>query len=146
MTVAGSASSQKYSWNYHSFQGPPDRTVTSIKVSHPIHAPKRFTNQGHENKRRTTALPRADLPSARQRKIIALHSKYKGRMKKEETEFEESHPEPERGLTLNESQSPYKAAVWRKLTPGERLRRSWAMRSRLADPRTIHDRKLFPKP
>ena len=53
---------------------------------------------------------------------------------------------PERGLTLNESQSPYKADVWRKLTPRERLRRSWAMRSRLPNPRAVHDRKLFPKP
>ena len=67
-------------------------------------------------------------------------------MKKEEKESSESQPEPERGLTLNESQSPYKADVWRKLTPRERLRRSWAMRSRLADPRAVHDRKLFPKP
>ena len=57
-----------------------------------------------------------------------------------------SQPEPERELTLHEAQSPYKADVWRKLTPGERLSRSWAMRSRLRDPRAIHDRKLFPKP
>jgi hypothetical protein len=75
-----------------------------------------------------------------------LRSKSEERMKREETEFSESQPEPERELKLNESQSPYKAAVWRKLTPRERLRRSWAMRSRLADPRAIHDRKLFPKP
>ena len=44
------------------------------------------------------------------------------------------------------AQSPYKAAVWRKLTPRERLRRSWAMRSRLPDPRAVHGRKLFPQP
>jgi hypothetical protein len=49
-------------------------------------------------------------------------------------------------LELNEAQSPYKATVWRQLTPGERLRRSWEMRSRLPDPRAVHDRKLFPKP
>lgn len=47
---------------------------------------------------------------------------------------------------LSEAQSPYKATVWRKLTPGERLRRSWEMRSRLPNPRAVHDRKLFPKP
>ena len=49
-------------------------------------------------------------------------------------------------LRLSEAQSPYKAAVWRKLTPGERLRRSWEMRSRLPNLRAVHDRKLFPKP
>ncbi len=47
---------------------------------------------------------------------------------------------------LREAQSPYKAAVWRELTPRERLRRVWAMRSRLPDPRAVHDRKLFPSP
>ncbi len=49
-------------------------------------------------------------------------------------------------LTSNEALSPYKATVWRRLTPAERLRRSWEMRSRLPDPRAVHDRKLFPKP
>jgi hypothetical protein len=49
-------------------------------------------------------------------------------------------------LQLNEAQSPYKAAVWRELSPRERLRRSWTMRSRLPDPRAVHDRKLFPRP
>ena len=49
-------------------------------------------------------------------------------------------------LTLNEAQSPYKADVWRKLTPRERLRRSWQMRSRVPDLKAVHDRKLFPKP
>ena len=49
-------------------------------------------------------------------------------------------------LTLNEAQSPYKAEVWRQLTPRERLRRSWQMRSRLPDLKAAHDRKLFPKP
>ena len=47
---------------------------------------------------------------------------------------------------LGEAQSPYKAIVWRNLSPRERLRRSWAMRSRLPDRRGVHDRKLFPKP
>jgi hypothetical protein len=49
-------------------------------------------------------------------------------------------------LTLREAQSPYKAGEWLRLTPAERLRRSWALRSRLPDLRAVHDRKLFPKP
>ncbi|MEW6306994.1 MAG: hypothetical protein AB1705_26315 [Verrucomicrobiota bacterium] len=49
-------------------------------------------------------------------------------------------------LKLNEAQSPYKASVWRKLSPRERLRRSWELRSRLPNLRAVHDRKLFPKP
>jgi hypothetical protein len=49
-------------------------------------------------------------------------------------------------LKLAEALSPYKAEVWRRLTPRERLRRSWQMRSRLLDLQAVHDRKLFPKP
>lgn len=49
-------------------------------------------------------------------------------------------------LELAEAVSPYKADVWRRLTPRERLRRSWQMRSRLPDLKAVHDRKLFPKP
>jgi hypothetical protein len=49
-------------------------------------------------------------------------------------------------MTLEEAVSPYKAEVWRRLTPGERLRRSWAMRSRIPDLKALHDSKLFPKP
>jgi hypothetical protein len=49
-------------------------------------------------------------------------------------------------LQMAEAVSPYKADVWRRLTPGERLRRSWQMRSRLPDLKAVHDRKLFPKP
>jgi hypothetical protein len=49
-------------------------------------------------------------------------------------------------LKLAEAISPYKADVWRRLTPRERLRRSWQMRSRLPDPQAVHDRKLFPRP
>ena len=48
--------------------------------------------------------------------------------------------------TLREALSPYKAGVWRRLTPRERLRRGWQMRSRLPDPKAVHDRKLFPNP
>jgi hypothetical protein len=49
-------------------------------------------------------------------------------------------------MKLSEAVSPYKAEVWRRLTPRERLRRSWQMRSRLPDLQAVHDRKLFPKP
>ena len=59
---------------------------------------------------------------------------------------EENLNEAGSSLALNESQSPYKAGVWGRLTPGERLRRSWQMRSRLPDLKAVHDRKLFPKP
>jgi hypothetical protein len=45
-----------------------------------------------------------------------------------------------------EALSPFKADAWRKLTPKERLARSWAMRARLRDPQAVHDAKLFPKP
>jgi hypothetical protein len=49
-------------------------------------------------------------------------------------------------ITLGEAVSPYKADVWRRLTPRERLRRSWELRSRIPDLKAVHDRKLFPKP
>lgn len=49
-------------------------------------------------------------------------------------------------MNLAEAVSPYKAEVWRHLTPRERLRRSWQMRSRIPDLKAVHDRKLFPKP
>jgi hypothetical protein len=49
-------------------------------------------------------------------------------------------------LSLSEAVSPYAAEVWRQLTPRERLRRSWNLRSRLPDLQAVHDRKLFPKP
>ena len=49
-------------------------------------------------------------------------------------------------ISMSEALSPYKTSVWERLTPGERLRRSWAMRRRLRDPRAVHDSKLFPKP
>jgi hypothetical protein len=49
-------------------------------------------------------------------------------------------------LTLAKAVSPYKAEVWRRLTPRERLRRSWQLRSRISDLKGVHDRKLFPKP
>ena len=49
-------------------------------------------------------------------------------------------------ITIGEALSPYKADVWRRLTPRERLRRSWEMRSRIPDLKALHDSKLFPKP
>jgi hypothetical protein len=54
--------------------------------------------------------------------------------------------ETKAALKLAEAVSPYKAEVWRRLTPRERLRRSWQMRSRLPNLQAVHDRKLFPKP
>lgn len=42
--------------------------------------------------------------------------------------------------------SPYVREVWEALTPGERLARSWALRSRIPDIQAWHDAKLFPKP
>ncbi len=42
--------------------------------------------------------------------------------------------------------APFKADAWKKLSPGERLLRSWRMRENLPDLAAIHDRKLFPKP
>jgi hypothetical protein len=42
--------------------------------------------------------------------------------------------------------SPFKEHAWRALSPAERLRRSFAMRNRLVDPRAVHDQKLFPAP
>jgi hypothetical protein len=42
--------------------------------------------------------------------------------------------------------APFKAIEWRRLSPRERLRRSWRMRSSLVDLRAVHDRKLFPAP
>jgi hypothetical protein len=64
-----------------------------------------------------------------------------------ETRPGSGEPSPETDeLFLREAFSPYKVRAWQELTPAERLRRSWAMRSRLTDPQAVHDRKLFPKP
>jgi len=56
------------------------------------------------------------------------------------------NPTPELPIRPEDALSPFKAQHWLALTPAERLRRSWALRSRLPDPRAVHDRKLFPKP
>ncbi|MFH1706635.1 MAG: hypothetical protein ABIF71_01770 [Planctomycetota bacterium] len=42
--------------------------------------------------------------------------------------------------------APFKHDEWIRLTPAERLERSWRLRSRIPDIRAVHDRKLFPKP
>lgn len=42
--------------------------------------------------------------------------------------------------------APFKMEVWRRLSPAERLARSWRMRDRLPNIGAVHDRKLFPKP
>lgn len=45
-----------------------------------------------------------------------------------------------------EALSPFKAGEWRRLTPRERLRRSWRLRSRIKNPAAWHDGIIFPKP
>ena len=42
--------------------------------------------------------------------------------------------------------APFKHDEWIRLTPAERLERSWRLRSRIPDIRAVPDRKLFPKP
>jgi hypothetical protein len=49
-------------------------------------------------------------------------------------------------VTVADALEPFKASEWLKLSPAERLRRSWLLRSRLIDPQAAHDRKLFPAP
>jgi hypothetical protein len=49
-------------------------------------------------------------------------------------------------VTAADALEPFKANEWRKLSPAERLRRSWLLRSRLIDPQAAHDLKLFPAP
>ena len=42
--------------------------------------------------------------------------------------------------------SPFKRDAWKRLTPAERLDRSWKLRARIPNLAAVHDRKLFPKP
>jgi hypothetical protein len=61
----------------------------------------------------------------------------------------EDQSQPEEPFTMSEAISPSDAAIWaawRKLSPKERLARSWKKRSKLRDPQAYHDAKLFPKP
>jgi hypothetical protein len=53
-----------------------------------------------------------------------------------------SHRSTEK-LTLFEL-DPYLTA-WMALTPAERMRRSWRLRTRLKDPEAAHDAKTFPE-
>jgi hypothetical protein len=56
------------------------------------------------------------------------------------TRLTEGHDEiPER------YEEPYRA-LWRSLTPRERLRRSWNLRRRVPDIHRLHDAKLPPLP
>jgi hypothetical protein len=57
-------------------------------------------------------------------------------------------PESESTEEVDSAQAlePFKSGEWRKLSPAERLRRSWRLRHRLIDPQATHDRKLFPAP
>jgi hypothetical protein len=45
-----------------------------------------------------------------------------------------------------EALSPFKEDAWKRLTPAQRLERSWKMRERIPDLAAVHDQKLFPKP
>ncbi len=54
-------------------------------------------------------------------------------------------PKPAPRISDAAALAPFKAEVWTKLSPAERLRRSWALRKRLPDLRAVHDRKLFPE-
>jgi len=40
----------------------------------------------------------------------------------------------------------HQRTVWQEISPRERLRRSWSLRSRLTNLKKIHDKKLFPRP
>jgi len=57
----------------------------------------------------------------------------------------EHESETTAGLELD-ALAPFKHSEWKRLSPGERLVRSWRLRKRLPDPIAVHDRKLFPKP
>jgi len=54
--------------------------------------------------------------------------------------------QPPAPIDAVEALEPFKTSVWRKLSPAERLRRSWLLYSRLVDPQAAHDRKIFPVP
>jgi hypothetical protein len=42
--------------------------------------------------------------------------------------------------------APFKSDAWLRLSPAERLERSWRLRRSVPDLQAVHDRKLFPKP
>jgi len=53
-------------------------------------------------------------------------------------------PVARRPFSWEEFMEPY-VQMWRSLTPAERLRRSWKLRSRLKNLQAIHDAKSLPK-
>jgi hypothetical protein len=63
-----------------------------------------------------------------------------------EPSYPADEPRDPARLETADALEPYKALAWRALSPAERLRRSWLLRSRLIDPKAAHDRKLFPTP
>ena len=52
-------------------------------------------------------------------------------------------PEP---YAIDDVLSPFKRDAWLRLSPAERLERSWRLRKRIPNLEAVHDRKLFPKP
>jgi hypothetical protein len=60
--------------------------------------------------------------------------------------IQQKHDAAGPNINAVEALSPYKWDVWRRLTPRERLRRSWELRSRIPNLKALHDSKLFPKP
>lgn len=57
-----------------------------------------------------------------------------------------SHPPgPARDLEAELGVSAPYVLAWRALTPAQRLRRAWRLRSRLKNPAAIHDAKTFPE-
>ena len=54
--------------------------------------------------------------------------------------------QPTRPLILPREELDVFREDWLAYSPAERLKRSWALRKRLRDPRAVHDAKLFPKP
>ena len=60
-------------------------------------------------------------------------------MRRRRASTEESNEVPER------YEEPYRA-LWRSLTPRERLRRAWKLRRRVPDIHRLHDAKFLPLP
>ena len=60
---------------------------------------------------------------------------------------QQRHPATRRRYRMAEvgvkliTQSSFKFSVWIKLTPRERLRKSWSMREQLPNPQATHDQK-----
>ena len=54
--------------------------------------------------------------------------------------------EPAGSYTVAGLLSPFKRDEWLRLSPAERLKRSWRLRQRIPNLKAVHDHKLFPKP